>query len=341
MLTGLISAALAPFTARAAILLYHRVADLEFDPQLLCVKPKNFSRHLEYLQSNFQVLSLQALIGMLKQRKLPRRAVVITFDDGYADNLYNVKPLLKRYGMPATVFVTTGQIGREREFWWDELEKLLLQPGVLPRTISLDIKGKPHRWDTGEAAYYSKDDYKGNSRWNILSKDHPTTRHKIYDSLCGRMGFLSTEDRSQVLDNLRKAAAAEPRARSTHNTLSADEIVLLAGGGLVEIGSHGMTHTRLSCCTLSEQKYEITKSKEQLEKILKYSVSSFSYPYGGPNDYKREAVAIARSAGFNCACSSRSALSRQGSAFFQLPRILVRDYTIENFTHYLKECFRD
>ena len=64
---------------------------------------------------------------------VPSAGVVVTFDDGYADNFHNAKPLLERYEIPATVFVTTGYLQDQREFWWDELERILLQPGTLPR----------------------------------------------------------------------------------------------------------------------------------------------------------------------------------------------------------------
>jgi peptidoglycan/xylan/chitin deacetylase (PgdA/CDA1 family) len=81
--------------------------------------------------------------------------VVITFDDGYADNLHNAKPLLERYDIPATVFVTTGHIGHEREFWGDELDRLLLQPSTLPELLGLSINGSPYQWELGEVAHYT------------------------------------------------------------------------------------------------------------------------------------------------------------------------------------------
>ena len=60
------------------------------------------------------------------RQQLPTDAVAVTFDDGYVDNLKFAKPRLESAGVPATVFVTTGQIGRAGEFWWDELARIVL-----------------------------------------------------------------------------------------------------------------------------------------------------------------------------------------------------------------------
>jgi peptidoglycan/xylan/chitin deacetylase (PgdA/CDA1 family) len=71
-----------------------------------------------------------------------RSAIVVTFDDGYADNLCNAKPLLRRHEIPATVFMTTDILGSPKEFWQDDLERICLHPGVLPETLRLTINGK-------------------------------------------------------------------------------------------------------------------------------------------------------------------------------------------------------
>src|SRR5262245_6029253 len=143
------------FVWGAVILLYHRVSELPTDPQLLCVTPAHFAEHLEILRKEYKPIGLRELSHAYQQEKLPRRAVVVTFDDGYFDNLANAKPLLEHYNIPATLFVTTGYTQRQREFWSDELERLLLQPGNLPHTLNLTIAGKHHHWNLGGAASYS------------------------------------------------------------------------------------------------------------------------------------------------------------------------------------------
>ena len=105
-------------------------------------------------------MGLRELSQAYQQENLPRRAVVVTFDDGYYDNLANAKPLLERYSIPATLFVATGYSEREGEFWSDELERLLLQPGNLPDTLNLTITGKRHHWNLGDATSYSEEEYR-------------------------------------------------------------------------------------------------------------------------------------------------------------------------------------
>jgi peptidoglycan/xylan/chitin deacetylase (PgdA/CDA1 family) len=107
-----------------AILLYHRVAELESDPQQLAVTPARFEEHLRVLRAACTPVALADVPRLLRARKLPKRPVAVTFDDGYRDNLHEAKPLLERHGVPATVFVASGYVGRGTEFWWDELERL-------------------------------------------------------------------------------------------------------------------------------------------------------------------------------------------------------------------------
>src|SRR5262245_6305242 len=87
---------------RVAILMYHRVTQADSDPFSLRVTPEHFAEHLQYLRSQYPVLSLAELKKALKANSLPRRAVVVTFDDGYADNRWHALPLLERYEVPST-----------------------------------------------------------------------------------------------------------------------------------------------------------------------------------------------------------------------------------------------
>ena len=135
--------------AGVAILTYHRVCDAASDSRGLCVSHAHFSEHMEYLRRHCAVLSLRKLFALLLAERLPRRAVVLTFDDGYTDNLWNAKPILERFELPATFFVASGYVVQTREFWWDKLDRLLLQAGTLFGTLTIRPNGRLYEWTLG------------------------------------------------------------------------------------------------------------------------------------------------------------------------------------------------
>jgi peptidoglycan/xylan/chitin deacetylase (PgdA/CDA1 family) len=321
------------FTSRALILMYHRVTELPNDPYLLAVTPKHFAQQMEVIRRHCFPMRLQQLVEALRDGKVPNRAVVITFDDGYADNLHQAKPLLERYEIPATVFVTAGQVGSRREFWWDELDRLLLQPGTLPAKLRLNINGSAYDWELGEASTYTEEDYRRCRDWHIERQDDPSPRHHLFRLLYDRLHSSPHGERWQILDELRASADAEPTARPTHQTLTLGETILLEEGDLIEVGAHTMTHPVLAALPAAEQRDEIQRSKVCLEAILKRPVTSFAFPHGSTTP---EAVAILDEGGFVCACSSHPDAVFRGASRFQLPRIGVRDWNAKTFGRWLR-----
>jgi len=267
-------------------------------------------------------MRLQQMSQALIDGNLPDRAVVVTFDDGYADNLYNAKPALERYNVPATFFLTTGYIGHKREFWWDELDRLLLQPAKLPNTLRLSVNGSTYQWKLGRAANYSKITSWRARYWRARN-GIPASRHRLWRSLSELLHALAEGERRQVLDTLLMWADAEPMVRPSHRPLSLKEVDILAKGELVEVGAHTITHPALSTLPVASQRDEILGSKARLEEVLNHPVTSFAYPYGTRSDYTAETVAIVREAGFACACSNFADIVERSTDRFQLPRIPV------------------
>lgn len=331
--------ATSPFRNEVAILLYHRVYESPVDPQLLCVSPKHFAEHMGYLRRRYTVMSIRELSNALEEGRLPKRAVVVTFDDGYADNLWYAKPVLERYEIPATAFVTAGHVGENNEFWWHEVERLLLFPGKLPQMLTLRINGEDYVWDLGKYAEYSPSDFELHHSWHVQMEDDPTPRQRIYRDLCNLLRPLAEPARGAVLGELRYLVGMDGGARSDYRALSHSELVELARDGLVDIGAHTLTHVVLSTLSIVEQRREIIGSKQRLEEILGHQVVQFSYPYGAHSDYTPETIALLREAGFETACSNFSGTVGRNSDPFQLSRFLARDWTGEEFARRLKRWF--
>ena len=317
----------------AIILMYHRVTELANDPHLLAVTPKHFAEHLDVIRAHGVPMCLQDLVRSLQQGRVPARAVAITFDDGYADNLYHAKPLLARYDIPATVFVTAGQVGRRREFWWDELDRLLLQPGTLPPVLQLRLNGSVREWRLEESGTYTVEEYQHDRHWHVECRDDPGPRQRVFRGLFDLLYLLPSAQRWTILDALTAWAEAPPIPRPSHQTLTSEEAVRLAEGDLMEIGAHTMTHPVLAALPLLEQRQEIQESKARLEALVGHAVVSFAYPHGSSTP---ETAASVGEAGFVCACSSHPDAVFRRADRLQLPRLGVRDWDGERFARWFR-----
>ena len=110
--------------ARPAILMYHRVGNVDIDPWELAVTPDNFADHMEYIRTRRTPLPMSEFVALNRNAKLPKDAIAVTFDDGYLDNLTRAKPSLSATGVPATIFVVTSCLATKQPFWWDQLARL-------------------------------------------------------------------------------------------------------------------------------------------------------------------------------------------------------------------------
>ncbi len=331
-------AAASPATAIGIVLLYHRVAEPPTDPQLLCVSPRHFAEHLEILRRQVRPLSLADLVRRSDESDLEGRSAAITFDDGYADNLHNARPVLEQHDARATVFVVGAAVGSRREFWWDELDRLLLQAGKLPRAVRLTVGDRRFEFDLGQAATYTTDEAIHLTSWNVTAAENPTQRHELYRHLCEFLRPLSAPQRKAALGELAQQAGADPAGRPSHLPLSCDELHQLAADDLIEIGAHTLHHSLLSALPEDAQRREIVESKLMLENLVGREITSFSYPYGGRRDYSPATEALVRDAGFHQACSNFAGLVRRGTDRWQLPRLLVRDWDGDEFARHLRKA---
>ena len=292
------------------ILIYHRVAALTADPQLLAVSRENFRAHMQHLKSNFPVLRFEDNWSDVKEP-----AVVVTFDDGYADNAIAALPILEEMEIPATFFVSTGNLDTTREFWWDELDKILLGDIALPESFIL-------RTDKGE------------QNWSTTTQED---RRKLYQELHPLLLQLDGAGRENCIKQLSKWAGADETGREEYRTMSFDELQRLAESDWTTIGAHTVTHTPLSILSRKQQHYEIFISKGELENLTGREITTFSYPFGRKRDYSKDSVRICREAGFIKAAANFPGQAHRWTDPFQMPRQLVRNWEIETFAEKLQD----
>jgi peptidoglycan/xylan/chitin deacetylase (PgdA/CDA1 family) len=330
----------------AVVLIYHRVAAMERDPQLLAVTPENFDEQMRVLAAGYRAISLDDLVSAVRRRRVPDRAVVVTFDDGYRDNLTIAEPILAAYGIPATVFVSSGYASSQHEFWWDELERLVLAPGTLPERVAVETSGGDFESTLTDLLVYTEQDAERDAGWNVLTAD-TNARQSLYRTLTEFIRPLSAADREAALAQLRGVArpidarSSGDAARPTHTPLSEREVAQLDSSAVVDVGSHTVSHPVLSALAVGEQRGEIFDDVEALTAILGRPPRTFSYPYGSLGDYTDETVALVREAGFVGACSNHLGVVKPWTDGFRVPRNIVRNWDAETFKAKLEGYFRE
>ncbi len=281
------------------ILCYHRVAEGSGDPFHLCVTPRNFAAQLDEIARHGEPSTLAELHTPSRR---PR--VVVTFDDGYADNLINALPIAEAKGIPITVFVTSGVLGDARSgFWWDRLGTLLRSRPSGIREICLPTSEGTVQVGLGSSS--ASDDLQAVRR-HLLPLP-VTDIHRVLDAVSEQWGT---------------PAPPPPDARP----LTPSELVELASSEVVTIGAHTVDHVRLRGLPAPEQQQTISSSKHELERLSGQPISHFAYPFGGPDSFDDQSVDAVRSAGFETACTTIPGNARPTANPHRLPRRMVMNW---------------
>lgn len=299
--------------APVVVLLYHRVASLDKDNQLLAVSEGRFSAHLRHIKENFNIVRFDG-----DWSKIKKPSVAITFDDGYADNFLNALPLLASARTHATFFVTSGMIGAKKEFWWDELEAILFNEEALPGRLELKSGVLNGVWPAGTGV----------------------EKKALYLKLQPFMKNLSPLKREGLLDELRQWAGGRAFFRESHRPMTVEELRGLAKSPFASIGSHGMTHTPFSVLSPEDQTLEMEGSKRAIERWIGKEVLTFSYPFGGRPDYTKDSPLLCKKAGYIRAAANIPGQAHSWTGQFEVPRHIVRDWGIDEFRERLNAFFQ-
>lgn len=292
-----------------AILAYHRVFDIgpeedfPYDPELVSASVADFNWQMEMLRRHFRPLHLgEALRCLDENRPLPPRAVAVTFDDGHRDNYTNAFPVLRRVGVPATIFLSTGYMDQEETFWFDELAFRLHRT---PRR-ELGLRTLGLRLALGNAAQ----------------------RRRATQDVLARLKAVPNTERLAALRELAAESGVDGTGSDARSRpLTWQQVREMQDGG-VEFGSHTVSHPILSRLRDDELRAELSSSKQELERRLGRQVECLAYPVGGETAYDERVVNVARECGYRMALTYVSGVNRWPPGDrYRLRRLHVERYT--------------
>lgn len=262
------------------VLAYHRIADPDQPPFItyranISATPANFAAQLDFLQRHYHVVSLADVLAWLEQgRALPPYPALITFDDGYADNLTAALPALRARHLPAVVFVTTGHIGHNRPFFWDLaaycFHRTTYQEADLPgcgRVQWADHVGKMRQLDVWLKWLKTVPDA---AKWMAMEKLPALLGVNVEETAFAGL-YLTW-------NQVREMAQAD-----------------------VAFGAHTHTHPIMTRVPLVQARHEACLSRNRLQTELGQEITTFAYPNGQAADYNIALQQMLRQSGFQMA----------------------------------------
>ena len=277
---------------RLSILIFHRVLPTPEPVYPDGPDAAQFDRLMTRVARQYRVLSLGDALSHLQQRTLPRRALVITFDDGYADNAELALPILKRHGLTATVFVTTGFLDGGC-MWNDRIIHMFRR--CTHDSVDLAALGLP-----------------------VLPLASVAQREHTIVTVLKCIKYMPLGDREQALSRVAAATGVASHPQGLMMTTAQVQQMHRAG---IELGGHTVHHPILTELDRASAGAEIAQGRDRLQQMVDAPIEVFAYPNGRPGqDYAAEHVQLVRQAGFKGAVTTAPGTSAPGDDLFQLPR---------------------
>lgn len=252
---------------QSKILMYHRIIE---HPMIPAIAPAEFERQLAYLKRHFSVLPIDQLLRDRAAGCVKNNSIAITFDDGHYDFYENAWPLLKKYDLPATLYVTTAFVDRQCWLWPDHIKHIVWNT----RKTSISYLGKEliltnnNRLDV----------------WNIIAS------HCLEMENDERSEFIRALG-TQLNINMEEEPSEHFRA------VTWDQLREMVSEGL-NLGSHTISHRILSKLPPKELETELAKSKLQIERSINSTITGICYPNGMKPDISEAVEKQAKSAGY-------------------------------------------
>lgn len=295
---------------RVLVLAYHRVCDLgdettfPYDPELVSATPDDFAWQMEFVSRHFEAITFRRLIELTENgSRLPRRALIVTFDDGHLDNYENAFPVLKRLGLPATIFLSTGYIGGKGTFWFDRVAHLLYRAPCGPLAI-------------GEIGFSAD------------LQDVPS-RRVAADSLLRTLKQVRDSQRLDALARLEQLVPSAPQDGATavrSAALDWAQVREMSRAG-IEFGSHSVSHPILARLEDDALDRELSESRRTIEEQTGTGCQVIAYPVGS-GAFDERIVAATRRSGYKLGVSYASGVN----AIRNLDKYAIRRLHVERYT---------
>lgn len=309
VLAGLTRAAAWLNRRKLLVLAYHDVYAGPTDPvdnfDGLRVRVDRFERQIRYLASHYRVVPLARLFDAPAAPRHAKPLAAITFDDGYKNTYRYAYPLLRRLGLPATVFVIPDFSLHGRVPWWERLRTIAAQAGRPDGSAPARNGRRPLRWTTER------------EREDALLR------------LSAKLRRLPPEERENALAALAEELGSAGRAHPGSEPLSVDEILEMTDAG-ISVGSHGLSHDSFLHMSPDRLETELIESKRVLESVTGRPVAWLAYPYGHYSECDMEA---ALRAGYHGAVTTGVGLNDRTANPFAVRRVSVDDRL--SFSHFV------
>lgn len=260
-----------------------------------------FRKHLGFIESNYNVISLSDLINhLVENRALPKKSVLITFDDGFRNNYEIAYPVLRELNFPAVIFLTTDFIGSERLLWFDELFLILRQL----------IRG----------GFVLNDVF---SKFGVSVPS--VTLETAYTIISSQFKKMPNPERIKGIAELNRLVNISADPIYDHfKLLSWEQVQQMKSSGLIEFGVHTANHRILSSLSDDEFESELIASKGRMEEKLNCEVTSFCYPNGIRDvDFFDFHEKYLSAGGYHCAFSTEEELNRTDCNRYRLGRLSI------------------
>ncbi|BBO68077.1 hypothetical protein DSCA_20070 [Desulfosarcina alkanivorans] len=244
---------------------------------------------MRFLKKKFRIVDISRLDQSEYFQANNKDCIALTFDDGYRDVYSQAFPILKKYNVPATVFLATGYINTLRLLWYDRLS------WILYKTISIpDIK---------KLAKYEIHPKIAHDVCSFFS-EKPSNSLNILRRIAAQLKKFKTKEQNFILESLANACNIEEWPGSNERTmLSWEEVSQMAMHG-VSFGGHTVSHPNLNTMEHTDIRNEIITSKLEIEAQTQKPVTVFAYPYGGKEYYNENVVRLVKEAGYKYACTT-------------------------------------